>query len=311
MANKRKDTAPGAAALLPNEPGLADETTTEEAQPPAKSNAAPRPQARTTSGKPAAINAARKDTPTRNTIFCVVGLALGFLLGIFIANKMIAAPRAQGLSARAAQAPDGAAPPLDPTQTTGELPPGHPDIGGSGQQSGAGAAATSADAQQAMAAADDKPKDFNLQINAAGIFYKAGDYAKAELYLQRALTIHPKDVDALRSMGNTKYDKGDFVGAADYYQRTLAIQPQNVDVQTDLGNTFFRRTPPDYTRAIAEYRKTLAIDPNHEQALQNMAAAALYLKDKETARKAIDQLAAVNPDNTTIAALRENLNSPP
>jgi tetratricopeptide (TPR) repeat protein len=310
MANKRKDNAPGRAGTLPNEPGLADETTDEESQPPAKSIPAPRPQARTASGKPAAVNASSKETLTRNVVCCVVGLALGFLLGFLLANKLIAAPRPQGLSARAAQAPDGAAPPLDPTQTTGELPPGHPDIG-SGPQSGAGAAATSADAQQAMAAADDKPKDFDLQMNAAATFYKAGDYAKAELYLQRALAVHPKDVDALTAMGNTKYDKGDFVGAADYYQRVLAIQPQNADVQTDLGNAFFRRTPPDYARAVAEYRKTLAIDPKHENALKNMATAALYLKDKETARKAIDQLAAVNPDNPTIAALRDNLNSLP
>jgi TolA-binding protein len=308
MANKRKDNAPGRAATLPSEPGLADETTDEASQPPAPATSAPRPQARTASGKPARVNAPSKDTMTRSVFFCVVGLVLGFLLGIFIANKMIAESRPQGVSASAAPAPDGAAPPLDPTQTTGELPPGHPDIGSGGPQSGAGAAATSADAQQAMAAADDKPKDFDLQMNAAATFYKAGDYAKAELYLQRALAVQPKDVDALTAMGNTKYDKGDFAGATDYYQRVLAIQPKNADVQTDLGNSFFSRTPPDYARAVAEYRKTLAIDPKHENALKNLATAALHLKDKETARKAIDQLAAIDPNNPTIAALRDNLN---
>ena len=80
-------------------------------------------------------------------------------------------------------------------------------------------------------------------------------------------------------------------------------------MQTDLGNAFYRRTPPDYARAIKEYRKTLAINPQHEKALQNLAAAALLLKDKATARTALDQLAAVNPNNPALAGLRENLNA--
>ncbi len=236
---------------------------------------------------------------------------LGFVLGFFLANKMSVAPRPQVATAGPAEGTDGVAPPLDPAQTTGELPPGHPNVGGANGANTGSAAATSADAQQAMAAADDRPKDFDLQMNAAATFYKAGDFDKALVYLQRAVELKPKDVDALTALGNTKYDKGDFTGATEYYQRVLAIQPQNTDVQTDLGNSYFRRTPPDYARAIVEYRKTLAIDPKHEKALQNIAAAALQIQDRETARTAIDQLAAANPTNPTIAPLRESLNALP
>ncbi len=245
-------------------------------------------------------------------MFCVGGLLLGFALGFYLANRMIAEPQLPVAQAGAAREANGSAPPLDPTQTTGELPPGHPTINGAnGADAASSTAATSADAQQAMAAADAKPKDFDLQMNAAAIFYKANEFDKAQLYLQRALDIKPKDVDALTAMGNTKYDKGDFTDAATYYQRVLAVQPTNTEVQTDLGNSYFRRTPPDYARAIVEYRKTLAVDPNHEKALQNIAAAALQLNDKATARTAIDQLAGVNPNNPMLASLRENVNSLP
>ena len=252
----------------------------------------------------------RADSLARNLFFCIGGLVLGFALGFFLANKLAVEPRPPEVSG-AAQAADGPAPPLDPTQTTGELPPGHPDIGAAGGATAGSAAATSAEAQQAMAAADAQPKDFNLQMSAAALFYKASEFDQATIYLQRALALKPKDVDALTALGNTKYDQGDYAGAAEYYQRVLAIEPRNTDVQTDLGNSYFRRTPPDYQRAIAEYRKTLAIDAKHEKALQNIAAAALRLRDKATARTAIDQLAAANPNNSTLDSLREGLNALP
>ncbi|HYG11206.1 MAG TPA: tetratricopeptide repeat protein, partial [Pyrinomonadaceae bacterium] len=79
----------------------------------------------------------------------------------------------------------------------------------------------------------------------------------------------------------------------------------------DLGNTYFQRQPPDFRRAIEEYRKTLKIDPRHEKALQNIAAAALQLGDKAVAREAIEQLASVNPNNQYLEGLRSNLDSRP
>jgi TolA-binding protein len=307
MPNKRNPTVAKQSSKLQSEPGLTEEQPAEPALDETEEVSAPprpRPPARTLA--PATQGA---DSMTRNIMCCVIGLVLGFAVGFFLANKLRTAPRAQTVVASTTQEADGTAPPLDPTQTTGQLPPGHPDIGATDGQSAP--AASDPSAQQAMAAADAKPREFDLQMNAAAIFYKASDYDKAELYLQRALEVKPQDVDALTAMGNTKYDKGDFNSAADYYQRVLVIQPRNTDVQTDLGNAYFRRTPPDYQRAIAEYRKTLAIDPKHEKALQNIAAAALQLNDKETARKALDQLAVVNPNNAALASMRTSLNELP
>jgi tetratricopeptide (TPR) repeat protein len=83
-------------------------------------------------------------------------------------------------------------------------------------------------------------------MNAAAIFYQLGDYAKATLYLKRALELKPRDADALVAMGDTRYDAGSFAEAADFYQRALKQRPDDVNVRTDLGNTYFKRTPPDY-----------------------------------------------------------------
>jgi tetratricopeptide (TPR) repeat protein len=248
---------------------------------------------------------------SKNILLCITGLVLGFGVGFFLANKITGnIPTAPAVAANATREPSDVAPPLDPNQAGAPLPPGHPDINSatSGANSNPnGVAATNADAQAAMEAADRKPKDFDLQMNAATIFYKLKAFDKATLYLQRAIDLKPRDADALSAMGNTKYDVGDFVTAASFYERVLAVQPQNADVQTDLGNTYFQREPPDFRRAIEEYRKTLKIDPRHEKALQNIAAAALRLSDKAAAQEAVEQLAAINPANPMLEGLRSNV----
>ncbi|HEY0100831.1 MAG TPA: tetratricopeptide repeat protein [Pyrinomonadaceae bacterium] len=251
----------------------------------------------------------------KNILLCVVGLVLGFGVGFVIANKLTGGAIPAAAPASAPRAASDSAPPLNPDQAGAPLPPGHPDVNSAAAAAGNsnpnGVAATNAEAQAAMEAADRKPQDFDLQMNAATTFYKLKAFDKATLYLERAIKLNPKDTDALIAMGNTKYDAGDFIAAASFYERALAVEPQNTDAQTDLGNTYFQRQPPDFKRAIEEYRKTVKINPRHEKAWQNIAAAALQMGDKSTAREAIEQLSSVNPANQYLERLRANLESTP
>lgn len=249
----------------------------------------------------------------RNLTFCVIGIFLGFLLGFFFANAIWVATPPPG-TPRVASA-TVQAPPLNPQQQTGPLPPGHPSVNNAGGASvnnaggedKSGGASSSPQLQSAMDAADRSPRDFDAQMKAAVAFYQTGAYEKAIVYAERALQLKPKDADALTAMGDAKYDMGNFTEAAKFYERSLAQRPNDVNVRTDLGNTYFRRTPPDYDRAIAEYRKALNIDSKHEKTLQNLANAALRKGDKATARDAIDRLASVNPANPALASLRSSL----
>lgn len=245
----------------------------------------------------------------RNILFCGAGIVLGFIIGFLAANSMartLVPPQANTIAS--APAAPGSAPPLDPAQGD-TLPPNHPSI--DGNATGSTPAATSAQAQKSMEDADRNPKDFDRQMAAAVVFYQMESMDKASLYLQRALALKPDDPDALTGMGHTKFDSGDYTGAASFYERVLTQRPNDADVRTDLGNTYFRRTPPDYDRAIAEYRKALQVEPSHELALQRLAAAAIFKRDKATAREQLDKLASVNPDSPALKTLRENLDAMP
>ena len=240
---------------------------------------------------------------SKNLLFSAIGVALGFVIGFIIAN---AVSRPSTVPAAGQVTSAGAAGPLDPSLQNGPLPPDHPDVGGAGAAPGA-AAANSAEAQAAMEKADRGPRDFDAQVAAARVFYRLDDFDKAALYLDRALALKPKDYEALVAMGNTKYDGGDFEAAATFYERALAIRPDVPDVRADYGNTYFRRTPPDYGRAITEYRKAVAVDPRHETAWKNIAAAALNLKDRAQAAEAVGRLAAINPQSPELESLRRSL----
>jgi tetratricopeptide (TPR) repeat protein len=252
---------------------------------------------------------------SRNLLFCLAGLVLGFSVGFVLANQVVpaggrpaaaadsAAPATQGGPA----APDSAGP-IDPAQAGGPLPPGHPDISNVASDGSPadpnGVAATNVDAQRAMEAADAKAGDFKLQMAAAETFYRLKAYDKATLYLDRAIKLRPRDSAALALAGHARYDAGDYAAAASFYERALAVEPDDADVRADLGNTYSQRQPPDLRRAVEEYRKALRVNPRHEIALQNMASVAVRLGDKAAAREAVDQLSNVNPSNPTLDALR-------
>lgn len=229
-----------------------------------------------------------------NILYSIAGVVLGFFIGFFIANA--GAGQKQSLSAATETAR-----PLEAAPSGGQLPPNHPNVSGN-------AASSSAQAQAAMDAADRNPQDFKAQLMAAATFYQLKAMDKAKLYLKRALALKPDDPDALTGMGHTLYDTGDYTGAAANYEKVLAKQPDDADLRADLGSTYALRTPPNLDRAIAEYRKALAIDPRHEQALARLADAQLHKGDKAAARETMDKLASVNPSSAALSELRSILN---
>lgn len=250
---------------------------------------------------------------SKNVIVCAVGTLLGFVLGFFITNA-VTKPGAPSASAPSAPASSGGqAGPLRPEQMSGDLPPGHPSVGGDadgtspseGAGGAASAASTSAEAQAAMDRADRAPRDFQAQLEAARVFYSLHDLNKTALYGGRALALKSNDFEALTLVGNAKYDAGDFAAAAVSYERALAVRPNSPDVRTDLGNTYFNRK--DYDRAIEEYRKSVAIDPNHLNSWKNIAAAAAQKGDKSLLQEAVAHLSQIAPQSEETEAYRQKL----
>ena len=230
----------------------------------------------------------------------MLGLLAGFIIGFWVANNLFYVRNTGAPTAN----PTAAAPGTNPS-TPAENDP---------QQ------LSQAEIKRVVAQADAKPTDLAFQKEMGVALYR---YASAQQdtsllpdvrrLLERASAGSPNDVDLLVAMGNVNFDiaqssdPAGFKTARDYYNQALAIRPNDPNVRTDLGLTYFFDRPSDPTRAIAEYRKSLQIDPKHELTLQNLSFALIATGAYDEATTVMATLESVNPSNNALPNMRAQL----
>jgi len=226
-----------------------------------------------------------------NLYFGIIGLLVGFIAGFFYANHY-----------NRANAPSPSA--------MMSLPPGHPPIG-----------ASESEITQSVQRADEQPQNFDAQITAATLLYRAGRLEQALTYFERAHAIRPNDVNTLVQLGNVHFDLGEhhlqhqdtaqanthFQEASQWYERALAHNPNDANVRTDYGLTFYKRQPRELDRAIAEYRRALAADPKHPQALHNLIVALTEKGELEEAETLLKRLEEIAPGAHILDTLRQEI----
>ncbi len=133
-------------------------------------------------------------------------------------------------------------------------------------------------------------------------------FLREEASLKAVLSSSPTDLNTLVKLGNLYYDNGKFADAVDWYGKALEIDPDNVSVRTDKGTSLWNLGQAD--AAIAEFQKSLAVNPSHPQTLYNLGIVYLHGKDDMAgARSAWEKLLATNPDYPESARLQQMLNS--
>ncbi len=178
--------------------------------------------------------------------------------------------------------------------------------------------------RDAIKTADARPRDLYLQKNLGLALYayqnRTHDAATTAYLpdvarlLKRACDANPKNREAIVALVNVLFDNAQknsepagFKEARAYYEKALALQSNDADTRTDLGLTYFFGWPSDPQRAIIEYRRSLAIDPHHEQALQNLAAALIKTGQREEAASRINELQSMDASNPALPDLRAQL----
>lgn len=233
---------------------------------------------------------------TRNLLFLAAGLLAGFIVGFILANST---GRREGAGVAST-----------PTAT-----PGVPATSATGDSSSA-QQLSEKEIRQAIQTTDARPEDVELQKRFGMALYAYANQTRdprflpdAVRFLKRAVDASPNDRSALVSLANALFDLGQlgeaarFTEARGYYQKALELDPKDVNVRTDLGLTFYYGEPSDPQGAIREYRKSLEIDPRHEQTLQNLATALIKTGNRKEAEKIIESLRSVNPKNAALPDL--------
>jgi tetratricopeptide (TPR) repeat protein len=172
-----------------------------------------------------------------------------------------------------------------------------------------------------IAAADANPENFTYQKNLGISLGKYGSITKnaallgeAERLLDRAARIAPDDTDVMIGQGNAAFDIGyfnkdnaAFQRARDFYEKALAKKPDNIDVRTDLGITYFLEDPPRDDKAIAEFKKSLAVDPKHEKTLEFIIQALVRQQNRAEAEKYLEKLRQVDPNSEALPGLADQV----
>ncbi len=225
-----------------------------------------------------------------NFLVGIVGLLSGLIIGFMFANSV----NQQVVRPVGAEA-----------KTNSNMPAGHPDIGSTGGTGTSGA--MQPEVQAAIENAKQSPGDFDAQLKAAESFYQIEKYDDAITYLTAANKIRPDDREVLVHLGNANFDGDHFAEAEKWYNVALAKKADDVNVRTDLGLTFVFRPTPDYDRAIQEFNRSLAIDPNHIQTLQNLTVAYTKKGDAAKANATLAKLEGLEPSNKSILKLKDDI----
>lgn len=137
-------------------------------------------------------------------------------------------------------------------------------------------------------------------MTAGDLYYQIQRFDDALKFYESANRLRPADTEPLLKIGNTNFDAERYEEAQRWYSAALKKNPNDMNVRTDLGLTFFLRTPRDIDRAVKEFNAVLAIQPDNEIALQNLALAFIETNDTDNLRKTLDKLSAVNPNNPVV-----------
>jgi tetratricopeptide (TPR) repeat protein len=231
-----------------------------------------------------------------NILFSIIGVLLGFIIGFIFANNA----NQQGVKPRA---------PVTAAASQGNLPPDHPQLPSNAVADQPGTQSTGAmpGVQEAIQKARNEPDNFEAQQKAGEMFYKIQRWDEAIDYWLKANQLKPDDYQTIVNIGNAYFEAGKYELAEQWYTSALTKNQNDVNVRTDLGTTFMARNPPDFDRAIKEYRRSLEINSNHEQSLHNIIIAYTKKGQAKEAQEMIERLEKVNPNNPDLPRMRTQL----
>jgi tetratricopeptide (TPR) repeat protein len=87
----------------------------------------------------------------------------------------------------------------------------------------------------------------------------------------------PTDSVTRVQLGDLYFDAERYAEAVPWYEAALKIDARNVNASTDLGITYYYMNQPD--RALAQFDKSLAVDPKHAKTLLNQGIVRAFGKN--------------------------------
>jgi tetratricopeptide (TPR) repeat protein/S1-C subfamily serine protease len=138
------------------------------------------------------------------------------------------------------------------------------------------------------------PKNANLYNEKWIVLNNLKRYQEALLAINEAIALSPRAA-FYSNRGNTYYDLKDYPKAIADYDKAIAINPEYAVAYSNRGTTY--SALKDYPKAIADYDKAIAINPEDAQAYNNRGITYSDLKDYPKAIADYIKFIAINPED--------------
>lgn len=129
---------------------------------------------------------------------------------------------------------------------------------------------------------------------------------QAEKFLTLAIELEPFNLEFRNKLGSIQQEIGKISDAIKTYQFILEENPKFVSAWINFGYLMLT-VKNDVKSADEMYANALALDPDNEQALLNMAGTKYFLGKNGEAGKLLDRLLKINPANETAKILKSKL----
>jgi tetratricopeptide (TPR) repeat protein len=192
-------------------------------------------------------------------------------------------------------------------QSAGGAMPGNMPAG----NSSAGQQAMMGQVQQIIEKAKSNPKDFQEQIDAAGVYYQSGKEAETVEYLKKAYELKPDEfksnqqlIGALPIIATYYADQKDYGEADTWFRRSMEVEPTNDAIRIELASSYIQRQPPQPDKAIQELQTALKSNPKDAHALGHLVEAYAVKRDAAGAEDALNLMREAEPSNQRLSALQ-------
>jgi tetratricopeptide (TPR) repeat protein len=127
-------------------------------------------------------------------------------------------------------------------------------------------------------------------------YHAAGDIESAIRFFQRAVDLEKYNLEFRNKLASAEMDAGKNEDARKNFEFILHENPEFTSAWINLG---YLLLSVDHNVSAADllYDKALALDPDNEQALLNKAGTLMYLGKKSEAKKILQRILKVNPEN--------------
>lgn len=155
-----------------------------------------------------------------------------------------------------------------------------------------------------LAQLEEEPDNVPLMLDVARFYMHMGMGDKGLAYFQRAAETEPEDAQVQAELGLAFYDLGQFEASIEALQRARTLSPDDADIVSHLALSQLRQDRVD--DALETLQEAAELDPSHVMSRFNRAVILLFAKhDADGADAALDEAAALAPDDERIAILRE------